>query len=302
MSDRNELLQEFPDNTARLIQAFNVRDFVNSAVLPQDITAGSGIIIASSGFPTSLVISSIGSGATSLDQLTDVQVTDADTTIGYALRWDGTAWIAASPTGSLAFACHLEANVNGVYLVGTGQWVSAYAIDFTASYSNGNPTSAYIVCSQWSETLSSPFTSGNNPFAMNYTNPGSGYTFTLNASSGSQNASSAVEVIFDNNIYYGTTLNAGPFTQTDIDACTAELSNSVDNEVTVTANTGYYVLYAIPERLGTLDFWVNGFQGGFLDPQTLNVSNSNGYSENYYIYRSTNSGLGTIQITTTAGV
>ena len=56
------------------------------------------------------------------------------------------------------------------------------------------------------------------------------------------------------------------------------------------------MVYALPTRLGTVTFTVGGFTGGFEAPETLSITNVNGYAENYYVYRSTNKNLGTVSV------
>jgi hypothetical protein len=51
MSDRAALLIDFADNTIGAITAADMRDFVNSDVLPQDLTAGTNITIDKSSLP-----------------------------------------------------------------------------------------------------------------------------------------------------------------------------------------------------------------------------------------------------------
>jgi hypothetical protein len=58
------------------------------------------------------------------------------------------------------------------------------------------------------------------------------------------------------------------------------------------------MLFAFPKRLGTVTFWVGGFQGGFEDPETVSVTNANGWTEDYYVWRSTNSNLGATVVET----
>jgi hypothetical protein len=79
---------------------------------------------------------------------------------------------------------------------------------------------------------------------------------------------------------------------------TSVASNSKGRTFTEVPASSYYIIYSLPVRLGTVTFWVGGFEGGFLSPETVSVTNVNGYAENYYVYRSTNSGLGstTVQV------
>ncbi len=64
--------------------------------------------------------------------------------------------------------------------------------------------------------------------------------------------------------------------------------------------TNQYIYYCYPSRLGEVSkFSVGGFDGGFEAPVTVSFTNSKGYTENYYVYRSTNmvSGKTTINVT-----
>lgn len=95
-------------------------------------------------------------------------------------------------------------------------------------------------------------------------------------------------------LYYGITTKTDTFTEADIEGLgTNEITN--DNTQVwdaVTTGEGEYMLFAFPKRLGTVEFWVGGFEGGFEDPETVSVTNSNGWTEDYYAWRSTNSNLG----------
>lgn len=61
---------------------------------------------------------------------------------------------------------------------------------------------------------------------------------------------------------------------------------------TVTAGEGEYIYYCLPVSMGTCSFKVGGFDGGFDLVATLAYTNEHGHTEQYYIYRSTNAGLG----------
>ena len=65
---------------------------------------------------------------------------------------------------------------------------------------------------------------------------------------------------------------------------------------TIDCPSGKYIWYAYPARLGGSMFKVGGFQGGFEPVQTVSFTNDSGYTENYYVYRSTNAGLGTAEV------
>jgi hypothetical protein len=101
-------------------------------------------------------------------------------------------------------------------------------------------------------------------------------------------------------IYYGKSTKTDTFLESDIEgAGTSVVSNTKGRTITPTVGVGEYVIYCLPTRLGTVTFSVDGFGGGFQSPETVSVTNVNGYSENYYVYRSTNSNIGTPTIVVT---
>jgi hypothetical protein len=106
-----------------------------------------------------------------------------------------------------------------------------------------------------------------------------------------------LSIYFRNKYYYG----CKPVPETTDSDFVKSLGNS--NWVTTKAlsftpncTKGTYVWYAYPTRLGLADMWMGGFQGGFEEPETISVTNGSGVSENYYVYRSTNSGIGSLKI------
>jgi len=103
-------------------------------------------------------------------------------------------------------------------------------------------------------------------------------------------------------IYWGLSTVSGTYTEANVEGLTgggSSISNTKGRSFTVTAGSGQYIVYALPTRLGTVTFVVGGFEGGFEAPQTLAITNMNGYTENYYVYRSTNSNLGTTTVVVT---
>lgn len=110
-------------------------------------------------------------------------------------------------------------------------------------------------------------------------------------------ATATVGITFMNNIYYGVSSDETPSAADTIPDLTAKLTNSrLQSGLTVTAGEGQYVYYCVPARLGECTFKVGGFAGGFEDAVTLSITNDAEYSEDYYVYRSTNPNLGTITI------
>jgi hypothetical protein len=102
-------------------------------------------------------------------------------------------------------------------------------------------------------------------------------------------------------LYYGKTVKEDTFLEADVEGL-ANSTISNDNTQTwasITTGAGEYMLFAFPTRLGSVTFWVGGFAGGFNAPETVAVTNVNGYTENYYVWRSENPNLGAVVVTTT---
>jgi len=117
-------------------------------------------------------------------------------------------------------------------------------------------------------------------------------TWTLTAEDEKGTATiKTTSVTFLNRAYWGTAIE---FTT---EAMSSALASSKEQTFTVTANSGEYIWYAIPSRMGACSFNVGGFGGGFTLVNTINITNGSGYSESYYIYRSDNASLGSTTIT-----
>ena len=111
-------------------------------------------------------------------------------------------------------------------------------------------------------------------------------------------SSKTASITFMNRVYFGVA--AIPATVNS--AFVAGLTNKVPTTtrartINLNVSNGTYAWYASPVRLGHCTFKVGGFDGGFEPAQTVSVTNAVGYTENYFVYRSTNPSLGTTQIT-----
>ena len=143
------------------------------------------------------------------------------------------------------------------------------------------------------QTLGSLSVTSNKTFTLTATDSGS-------SSFAPKTVSKTATLSFLNNRYYG--VKAIPQT---IDSAfilglgNKELASSKAKTFSVNAGSsgnGIYIWYAVPTRLGTCKFTVGGFEGGFEPAQTVSVTNSSGYTEDYYVYRSTQDGLGTTEV------
>lgn len=102
-----------------------------------------------------------------------------------------------------------------------------------------------------------------------------------------------------NGVYYGVAAARDTYDSAFILGLAKKtLRNSKLPSFSVDAGAGQYIYYCIPSRFGTCSFTVGGFDGGFRLEGVIAFENASGYSENYYVYRSTNAGLGA----TTVGV
>lgn len=120
-----------------------------------------------------------------------------------------------------------------------------------------------------------------------FTSVSTNTTYTLSVSDGKTTASKSASVSFANQIYYGAADDIS-----DVTSLSKVLSNTKVRNITVNARSGEYIIYAIPSRLGGVQFYVGGFEGGFEPPVEQILTNASGYSESYLVYRSTNANLG----------
>lgn len=105
-------------------------------------------------------------------------------------------------------------------------------------------------------------------------------------------ATKTATLSFGNYIYYGAAKIPSTYNSAFV---TALAKNQLLTSYVSTINddlkddgTGLYAFYCSPVRLGKRTFKYGGFTGGFEEPVTVSVTNSAGYTENYYVYRSTN--------------
>jgi len=161
----------------------------------------------------------------------------------------------------------------------------------------------------WFSSLTNKSTiTGSVPSGVSIT-AGAGGSVTIrlratgNAPGGSQiSDTETVTYNFYNHLLYGVT-SAASLTSDTLTGpwLNKSLSNSLDQTFTFNVPQSEYIFFAHPKRLGECAFQINDIgQGGF-SPQGIGgvpglsthaYSNMNNYTENYTIYRSTNSGLG----------
>lgn len=128
--------------------------------------------------------------------------------------------------------------------------------------------------------------------SKSYSNVSTSTTYTLTATSTLDlTTSKSVSITFTNGIYYGASSSTN-YNSDLIKSLTKELSTNKSRTITVNASSSEYIYYCVPARLGECSFNVNGFEGGFDKVATVSFTNDFNYTENYFIYKSTNSNLG----------
>lgn len=168
---------------------------------------------------------------------------------------------------------------------------------FTASPSVAERGSTATINLAWtlnksavSQEINGASVTGNTKQYDNVTN---NVTYTLSVSDGKNTANKSASVSFVNRIYYGSAADLSTVVNLE-----SVLSDNKSRTITVNAEGGEYIIYAIPQRLGNVQFYVSGFEGGFDEPVVQQIRNANGYTEAYNVYKSTRPSLGetTIEI------
>nr|WP_288632380.1 hypothetical protein [uncultured Blautia sp.] len=106
-------------------------------------------------------------------------------------------------------------------------------------------------------------------------------------------------VVFQNGVYYGVSEIPEEVNNTFVLSLSRSLQGSRTKTFSTTSTEGQYVWYAFPSRYGTPVFNVGGFDGGFTKAASISFTNASGYTEEYAVYRSDNSNLGTKTIKVT---
>lgn len=166
---------------------------------------------------------------------------------------------------------------------------------FTASSTSYEKGASATVTLNWSlnktattQTINNVTVTGNTAI---YTGVTDSTTYTLTVSDGDTSDVQTASVAFANRIYYGVAADLS-----NVNALNSVISDEITRRITVTAGSGQYIIYAFPSRLGSAQFYVDNWEGGFDTPVEQTITNSSGYSETYKIYKSTQANLGTTTV------
>ena len=122
-------------------------------------------------------------------------------------------------------------------------------------------------------------------------------TWTLIAKDSMGNESAkTTSITFANGVYYGVATIPNEYNSNFVLRLTKKLRSNKLSSFTADAGENQYIYYCLPTRLGECVFSVGGFTGGFTLAGTIEFTNSSGYTEEYYIYRSDKANLGSTTI------
>ena len=127
-----------------------------------------------------------------------------------------------------------------------------------------------------------------------------GKTFTLAVvDERDATASATTSISFLNGVYSGVLEDGAAIDSAAIRALTRKLQSTKALTFTVDAGATQRIVYALPTRYGTPNFNVGGFDGGFAKAATIDFTNASGYTEQYDVWLSENTGLGntTVKVT-----
>ena len=101
---------------------------------------------------------------------------------------------------------------------------------------------------------------------------------------------------FYNGAYYGLLADGAALDSAAVLTLTRALTNSRVRTFSVNCGQRQRIAYAIPTRFGTPVFKVGGFEGGFYLAATIDFINASGYTEQYAVWLSSNTSLGSTTV------
>lgn len=122
-------------------------------------------------------------------------------------------------------------------------------------------------------------------------------SWTLKAVGANNEVTKKANITFFPKLYYGASEVPTEINSDFLLGLSGSLSSSKAKTFNVNASENQYIWFALPSRYGTPSFKTGGFDGGFLLINTIQHTNSSGYTENYDVYRSDNVGLGNTTVT-----
>jgi hypothetical protein len=176
-----------------------------------------------------------------------------------------------------------------------------------ATYTSGPPTSASLSntlggsvgggdVNPGAWTFIAPFASGSQPVNVKRdgTDFGADPTWTIGLTATKIPVRTAsVVVTWTRDVYWGVSSNAGPLTEAQIEALSNTVLSGTKSRTITVSPANEYVYYSYPAQYGAATFTLNGFPAAFETVYTVSVTNVNGITSTYNVYRSTNLLTGT---------
>lgn len=120
-------------------------------------------------------------------------------------------------------------------------------------------------------------------------------TFTLSVSDGENSATSSVSYKFMNNVFWGSSAIAETYDSAFIGAlANKKLTTSVKGTYAFDVKNGEYGFWAVPSNMTISSVWIGGFEVTVESVGTVSYTNAQGYTRDYNLYKTVQSGLGTI--------
>lgn len=112
------------------------------------------------------------------------------------------------------------------------------------------------------------------------------WTLTATDERGAKFTSTTDPIDFANGIYYGVAEEPAQYDSAFILGLTKKLQDYKVTSISVNSGEGEYIYYCLPVRLGTCQFTLGQFPGGFELVSSIDFTNAKGYTEKYNIYKS----------------
>ena len=256
-------------------------------------------------------------GAEYMDDLLDADTATDPPARDEVLKWNGTNWVPAAYNATYAMTINtFYDNQSTPQLIGSGVWKTTGNITFTAEYVNPPPASASIACGgtggvTWGSalTLTTPFTSGASAENTAYpANKDTTIVFTLTAYDGATPRTATDTTTFYNYVRWGASTTGSSFNETIVEALSgSSVTNSYTTSRTINAGASNYLVIAYPATYTSIHasgFIFNSVTCPFQTAETVSITNSAGFQEDYKVFASVNANLGnsTLQLSTSASL
>ena len=243
---------------------------------------GQGSVIGGLG-PNSAVITSLAGTLTTLPLISQQYAVFMENPLG-TISWTKMSLDMLSPSFAIT--------LSGGTVLEVGATLTTPP--FTATYTT-TPTSVILTTSDGdpAKDVSSTPTAFNANFTTTKNTVNATKTCTITASNGIVTKTANTVFEWEQKNYFGVGTN-GQNTAAFILSLTGILSPVLATTFTVNPGSSQYIYFACRAAYTVTSFTVGGFVGGFnLVSNTISVTNAHGFTENYALYQSTNSNLGT---------